>query len=374
MAVLVSGFTPALTPVVENDLALICERAEAELAALSGSDLTIVGGGGFLGHYLVQAALAWNRLGGGEPIRVTLADNWSRGVPAWVDAYRSDPTLRVVTLDITQPVPAEIPAGGWLVYAASIASPTFYRLKPIETMDANVNGLRRMLDHVFAGGADALRGLLFFSTSEIYGDPSPDQIPTPETYRGNVSCTGPRACYDESKRYGETLCVNFAGQYDLPIKIVRPFNNYGPGLSIDDRRVIPDFARNILAGEDIVMLSSGTPTRTFCYVADAVAGYIKALVRGRPGEPYNIGTESPEISMAELADRLAAIGRDEVGYEGRVVLGTSDDPAYLTDNPDRRCPDIAKARAELDYEPVVDLDDGLRRSLQWYRSGSVITS
>jgi nucleoside-diphosphate-sugar epimerase len=112
-----------------------------------------------------------------------------------------------------------------------------------------------------------VEGFLFFSSSEIYGDPSPENIPTPETYRGLVSCTGPRACYDEAKRYGETLCVNFAQQLGIPVKVARPFNNYGPGLKISDRRVIPDFVGDIMNGQDIGRLSDGSPRRTFCYAA-----------------------------------------------------------------------------------------------------------
>ena len=175
-------------------------------------------------------------------------------------------------------------------------------------------------------------GFLFFSSSEIYGDPAPDAIPTPETYRGNVSCTGPRACYDESKRYGETLCVNFARQHGVPVAIARPFNNYGPGLKITDRRVIPDLARDVLDGRDVMLLSDGSATRTFCYVADAVVGYYKVLVRGRPGEPYNIGIEAPEISMAELAETVVALARELFGYRARRV-GASADADYLVDNP-----------------------------------------
>jgi dTDP-glucose 4,6-dehydratase/UDP-glucuronate decarboxylase len=213
----------------------------------------------------------------------------------------------------------------------------------------------------------ALRGLLFFSTSEIYGDPSPDMIPTPETYRGNVSCTGPRACYDESKRYGETLCVTFARSLGVPVRIARPFNNYGPGLRIGDGRVIPDFARDLLVGEDVVMLSDGSPTRTFCYVADAVVGYVKILVLGRDGEPYNIGVDGREVSMTELANRLVAIGREMLDYQGSVVHRVSPETAYLVDNPNRRRPDIRKAASELGYAPRIELDEGLRRSLIWYR-------
>jgi nucleoside-diphosphate-sugar epimerase len=235
-------------------------------------------------------------------------------------------------------------------------------------MDANVIGLRFLLDRAVEGAAagEAVEGFLFFSSSEIYGDPLPAHIPTPETYRGNVSCTGPRACYDESKRYGETLCVNFARHYGVPVTIARPFNNYGPGLKITDRRVIPDLARDMFAGRNLTLLSDGSSTRTFCYGADAVAGYYKVLVRGQPGEPYNIGTEEPEISVGELAERIAGIGRRLFGYTGEVMQQTSPEQDYLVDNPARRRPLIDKARVELGYDPVVALDEGLERSLVWY--------
>jgi dTDP-glucose 4,6-dehydratase/UDP-glucuronate decarboxylase len=261
----------------------------------------------------------------------------------------------------------------YIVHAASIASPTYYRRFPLETMDANVNGLRTLLDYAVAQkeAGKPLTGFLFYSTSEIYGDPTPENIPTPETYRGNVSCTGPRACYDESKRYGETLCVSFAQVHGVPVKIARPFNNYGPGLKITDRRVLPDFARDIFAGRDIVMLSDGAPTRTFCYIADAIVGYYRILTRGQPGEAYNIGIEEPEISMATLADMVVGIARDRFGYEGRVVRKVSEDGAYLVDNPNRRCPVIAKAREELGYAPSIGVEDGLLRSLVWYQGNQV---
>jgi dTDP-glucose 4,6-dehydratase/UDP-glucuronate decarboxylase len=235
-------------------------------------------------------------------------------------------------------------------------------------MDANVNGLRILLERAreLHENGQPVRGFLFFSSSEIYGDPEPDQIPTPETYPGRVSSTGPRACYDESKRYGETLCVNFARQYGLPVTMVRPFNNYGPGLKLSDRRVIPDFARDVLNRADLVVHSDGAPSGTFCYITDAVIGYYKVLTRGRAAEAYNIGQETPEATVKELAERMAGVGRELFGYTGRVVFTPSADPQYLTDNPQRRCPDIGKARRELGYAPAVSLDEGLYRSLLWY--------
>lgn len=358
--------------VVADDLDHIVAGLHEELAEMAGHRLLVVGGAGFLGHYLVQAVVHHNRTVDAPPVDVTVFDNYSRGVPDWLKALDGEPNLTATTFDITSPLPADVGHFDYVIHAASIASPTYYRLHPIETMDANVNGLRTLLEYAVAQKAAGtpLKGFLFYSTSEIYGDPTPDMIPTPETYRGNVSCTGPRACYDESKRYGETLCVNFAAQHGLPVTVARPFNNYGPGLKITDGRVLSDFARDVLAGRDVVMLSDGSPTRTFCYVADAVMGYFKILVRGRAGEAYNIGTEEPEISMSELAGRLVAVASTELGYTGKVVRGTSEDAEYLTDNPNRRCPVITKAREELGYQPTVQVDEGLRRALVWYRDNA----
>ena len=358
----------AARDVVASDLEAMTGALADELAQMAGKRLLITGGAGFLGYYLVQAPLAWNGLDLGEPISVTLFDNYSRGVPGWLEVLAEDPNLDLHRHDVTTPLPVDMPDFDYIIHAASIASPTFYRQHPIETMDANVGGLRQLLDlsvEQRAGGSP-VSGFLFFSTSEIYGDPAPDAIPTVETYRGNVSCTGPRACYDESKRYGETLCVNFARHREVPVSIARPFNNYGPGLKLGDRRVLPDFARDVLAGRDIVLLSDGSATRTFCYVADAVAGYYKVLVRGERGEAYNIGTDRPEISMLELAERVAQQASALFGYQGKVVHAESPDAEYLIDNPNRRCPVIDKAHSELDYAPAVSFDEGLEKSLRWY--------
>ena len=362
--------------VVTADLDYIIQAGAEEFAAMSGRRVMIAGGAGFLGYYLVQAALHWNAKNAAKaPIKVIVMDNLSRGVPAWLTALEKNPSLRLLKHDVTQPLPAALGDVEYIIHAASIASPIFYRKFPIETMDANINGLRFMLDFCLAQkkAGKPVEGVLFYSSSEIYGDPTPENIPTPETYRGNVSCTGPRACYDESKRFGETLCVNFTQQHGLPIKVARPFNNYGPGLKITDGRVIPDFARNILNGQDIVMLSDGLAKRTFCYVADAVLGYYKVLVKGRPGEAYNVGVEVPEISMLELAERAIALGKELFGYKGKIVRQESADKAYLVDNPNRRCPIITKARTEIGYDPQVTIEEGLRRSLVWYsgnREGS----
>lgn len=361
--------------IVRSDLDYILDGAGPEFAKIAGKKLLVTGGAGFLGYYLVQAPLAWNhRVGAQDRISVTVLDSYLRGVPDWLSRHSSADALNLVEHDIRRPLPEDLGDFQYVVHAAGIASPTYYRQFPIETMDANVTGLRQLLDRAVDASARGQQadGFLFFSSSEVYGDPPPEHIPTPETYRGNVSCTGPRACYDESKRYGETLCVNFARRYGVPVTIARPFNNYGPGLKITDRRVIPDLARDVLDGHDLTLFSDGSATRTFCYVTDAVVGYYKILVNGRPGEPYNIGTEEPEISIGELAELIAALAREHFGYQGTVVHRASDEADYLVDNPSRRRPLIDKARDELGYRPAVTLDEGLRRSLLWYadnRSG-----
>jgi nucleoside-diphosphate-sugar epimerase len=358
-----------LQQLLDEDLDSVCADLRSEFASMAGARLLITGGGGFLGYYLVQAALHWNRSqSAGAKLDVVVYDNYMRGVPDWLECLKGQSSLSLHRHDLIDPLPPDMGHFDYIVHAAGIASPVYYRAQPLKCIDANINGLRNLLDYSVRerDAGRPLRGFLFYSSSEIYGDPVAAAIPTPETYRGNVSCTGPRACYDESKRFGETLAVVFAKQEGIPVRIARPFNNYGPGLKITDGRVIPDFARDVFAGRDVVILSDGSPRRTFCYATDAIVGYYKALVRGADGEPYNIGIDRPEISIAELADHVVAAAAELFGYRGKVVRGQSNEADYLIDNPNRRCPAIDKARRELGFDPRVLPEEGIYRALIWY--------
>jgi dTDP-glucose 4,6-dehydratase/UDP-glucuronate decarboxylase len=251
--------------VVSGDLDYCGARLDDVFRTMAGQRVLLTGGAGFLGYYLVQTLLAWNRRAPAhDRVGLTVLDNYIRGVPGWLEALQ-DRHLRVLTHDVTTPLPDFVGDLDYVIHAASIASPSFYRQHPIETMDANVIGLRLLLERARAphDRGRPVTGFLFFPSREISGDAEPAAIPTPETYPGRVSSTGPRACYDESKRYGETLCVNFAERHGVPVTMVRPFNNYGPGLPMTDRRVIPDLARDLLDGADLVLHSDGSPTRTF---------------------------------------------------------------------------------------------------------------
>lgn len=284
-------------------------------------------------------------------------DNFRTGVPDRVRHLADNEHFHFLQADITRPVTVHGDVH-YIIHAAGIASPPIYRRYPLETIEVNVTGLKNLLELALTKD---IRSFLFFSSSEIYGDPSPENIPTPEEYNGNVSCTGPRACYDESKRLGETLAVNYYRQHCLPVKIVRPFNVYGPGLHPEDKRVLPDFLRGAVLEKKIRVLSDGSPTRSFCYIRDGIAGFLAALLSDYNGEAFNIGNNQ-EISMLELARLVARVAGDV-----EIVFQQSPEADYLTDNPRRRCPDLAKARTLLGYRPRVSLETGLRRMLEWYR-------
>lgn len=345
-------------PVILEDVKQIANSVGRDFSKLEGKTLLISGGGGFLGGYFLDTVAFLNKNKFKKPAKVICIDNFISGIPKRIAHLQEDKNFVFITQDICKPFKTSEPVH-FIVHAASIASPIFYREHPIETMDANVGGLRNLLE---LAREKKVESFLFFSTSEIYGDPTEGNIPTPETYRGNVSCTGPRACYDESKRFGETLCVNFHRVHNVPAKCARPFNVFGPGLRLDDKRVIPDFMTNALAGSHIVLLSDGKAMRSFCYISDAMAGFWKILLSKHEGEAFNIGNDEIEISMLDLARMVAEVG----GGTSEVKFKQSEDKDYTVDNPQRRCPDLKKARTLLNYEPKIGIKEGLKRIYEWY--------
>lgn len=348
------------------------------LEQLAGKHVLITGGRGFLGRYFTAVFQALNELHlKDRPVRVTCLDNFISAGEAGRDVSGfTDPNVRFVEHDVIEPYRPgrEIATGpsdidnvdfedervDFILHAAGIASPAHYRAHPLETLEVATTGLRNSLELAKANPGCRL---VFFSSSEIYGDPTEGNVPTPETYKGHVACLGPRACYDESKRLGETLCQIYAQKYGVHASIVRPFNVYGPGMQHTDYRVLPNFAAKIALGETLEVYGDGKQTRTYCYVADAIGGFLRVLLHGRAGEPYNIGNPEPEIPVSVLAARCLAITSPK-----RSVLSYEQKPhpaSYPADEPQRRCPDIAKARSELGYTPRIDLDEGLRRFFSW---------
>lgn len=343
---------------LKNDADSVINNLNDLNTRFDGKKVLLTGGAGFLGSQLTHYFLRLNdKALFKHKCRLEIWDNFQRGIPTWLDNIKTRKDISIKDFDVTKANKPDHP--DFIIHAASIASPMYYRKYPIETIDANVTGVRNLLNYSMQ---NSIESFLFFSTSEIYGDPDPDNIPTREDYRGFVSCTGPRACYDESKRLGETLCVNFWQQHHVPVKIARPFNNYGPGLKITDKRVLPDFFKDIILNNNIKLLSDGRATRTFCYISDAIEGYLRLLLSDYNGESFNIGTDKPEISIHDIAELIIKITKKNL----KVEFAKSEDKNYLVDNPQRRCPSIDKAIRLLRYSPKVTLGEGLQRTYAYY--------
>lgn len=343
-----------ITEVIRNDAQETVLALAETLHPLGGASVLVTGASGFLGSFFLDVLAAFNQMG--RPCRLIAADNRPGGLPPRLAHLAGRDDFTYVARDVA--------AGGdwdgvpdYIIHCAGIASPIHYRSFPLETIAVNVDGTRNMLELARKG----TRSMLSFSSSEIYGDPA--IVPTPEDYRGFVSCTGPRACYDESKRMNETLCVTYFRQFGTPVKIIRPFNVFGPGQRLDDGRIIPDLMNAALAGGPLVLFSDGRATRSFCYVADFVHACLLVMMSDADGEPVNVGNDH-EVSIGETARLVAEVAATPpLTVDYRV----STDGDYLVDNPQRRCPDLTKLRRLTGWAPRVDLREGLRRTFLSYR-------
>ncbi len=296
---------------------------------------------GFLGSHLTRRLLA-------DGHTVVAVDNGLTGRADNLPAP-ADGTLQVVRCDVADLVGITGPIDR-VYHLASPASPVAWGAHPLATLDAGSAGTRSLLELAQRNGAR----LLMASTSEVYGDP--EVHPQPESYRGNVDPTGPRSAYDEAKRFSEALCTAFAASRGTEVRIARIFNTYGPRMAVHDGRVVPNFVGQALNDRPITVHGDGTQTRSFCYVDDLIEGLVR-LMESHVEGPCNIGHDR-EITMIELARRIRlAVGSDsEIVHIDRPL----DDPA-------RRCPDIARARRTLGWEPRVSLEAGLQATIAWYR-------
>ncbi len=336
---------------------MICQDPAIPLHKLNGTTLLVTGASGFLCSHFLEMAAVFNQTHS-PGCRVLALDNFASGLPERLAWLKGRADIELIKFDASQPFdPGE--RVDWIIHGASIASPPVYRKYPLETIDVNVNGSRHMLELLRKAG----KGMLLMSSSEIYGDPDPGNIPTSEEYRGLVSCTGPRACYDESKRLAETLAMTYFRLYQAPVKIIRPFNVYGPGQRLDDGRIIPDLISAALYKKPIVLFSDGRATRSFCYVRDAIRGMLLILLSDVAGEAFNVGNDE-EISIGDLARYVAEIGEIPLTFQ------TSAEADYLTDNPNRRCPNLSKLKSLGAWEPKVMVREGLKRTLQSYGTAS----
>ena len=302
----------------------------------------VTGGAGFIGSNLCGRLL-------GEGARVICLDNFITGRRENLAHLAGNPRFELIEHDVIDTLPAGLEPTR-IYHLACPASPPHYQADPEHTLITNVMGTRNALRLAEATGAR----LLLTSTSEVYGDP--EVHPQPEDYRGNVSCTGPRACYDEGKRAAETLAFDFhrAGRAD--VRIARIFNTYGPRMREDDGRVVSNLVCQALLGEPLTLYGDGSQTRCFCYVDDTVEGLVRLMESGAVAIPVNIG-DPREMTVAELVEvvlRLTASGSD-VTY-----------CPLPTDDPRRRWPDISRAIELLDWQPATSLEEGLEATIAWF--------
>lgn len=344
--------------VTQTDITKIAQSIKKDAKALSGKTLLITGGSGFLGKYFLNTIWYVNKKVLSKPCRVITIDNYITGREEKDNPLLKDNNFVFLRHDICSPFATKEKVH-FIIHAAGIASPVFYMKYPLQTLEVATQGTKNMLEFARKKHVDSF---LFFSSSEIYGDPDPNFVPTPETYPGNVSCIGPRSCYDESKRLGETLCIIYYQIHKIPIKIVRPFNVYGPGMMVDDARVIPRFLTSALKKEALPVHAGGNQTRTFCYVTDAITAFFKVLFSRKSGEVYNVGNDDSELNMMTLAQIISEL------FKGKVEIKSIDyPPSYPQGDPRRRAPDLTKIRTILGYKPKISLKIGLKRTLRWYK-------
>ena len=305
----------------------------------------VSGGAGFIGSHLCDRLIE-------EGARVVCVDSFLTGRRSNIEHLEDDPRFELVEHDVINDVPPRLRRIRFthIYHLACAASPPHYQADPEHTMLTNVMGTRNMLRLAEATGAR----LLLSSTSEVYGDP--EAHPQREDYLGSVSCTGPRACYDEGKRAAETLAFDFRRAGRADVRVARIFNTYGPRMRPDDGRVVSNIICQALSGDDITIYGDGSQTRSLCFVDDLVEGLARLMHCEGVTGPVNLGNPN-ELSITELVERVLAL----TGSRSRIIHCP-----LPQDDPRRRKPDIGRAIELLDWRPSVDLDEGLEATIAWF--------
>ena len=326
------------------------------LDAFSDKKLLLTGAGGFLGRWVLRTIDALNDAYsqiGVKPCSVMALDSVATEAEAMEEIRHFD-FVDFVHHDLRKGFACG-EKFDYVMHLAGIASPHWYQKFPLETIDVAVNGSRLMLEKAKEDGAK----YLFTSSSEVYATPPPESIPTPEHYIGAVDSLGPRSCYDISKLMGETLAYTYHKQFGVKTTIVRIFNSFGVGMKESDHRILPRMGSAMKSSRSLqVFEGAKAPTRTYCSVANTISGVLLALVRGNLG-PYNIGVDKPEMTVTDLADLAQTVTNKTLKVE------MAPPPEVYVSQPMRRVPNIERARRELGYEPLVKLEDGIRRFFRW---------
>jgi nucleoside-diphosphate-sugar epimerase len=349
-----------LNHIIKEDLEKICS-AELPWERLRNKTVIVTGGAGFLASYLVQSLLAIGRKYHLNVKVVCVVRNLDAAQERYA-SYKNCPELLIYHQDISLPCSSSLPLADFIIHSASQASPKYYGIDPVGTLQANSVGTMHLLEHAIRSKSEKF---LFFSSGEVYGIPiNPSKI-IGETDYGYVDPMNVRSCYAESKRMGETMCVSWAKQFGLDVSIVRPFHTYGPGMALNDGRVFADFVADILSKRNIILKSDGLAQRPFCYIGDATVGFLTVLLKGQTSEAYNVANPRAEISMKNLAFTLTRLFPEfKLNVEFR---GQSPGANYLNSSIPRQIPSIEKV-SKLGWIPIINIEDGFRRTINSYWS------
>lgn len=325
-----------------------------EWERLRNKTVLITGANGLLPSYMVRTILYLNDKRRMNCNIIAWVRNKEKAFSLFKD-YLGRKDLKIIIQDVCVETYIEDKID-FIIHAASQASPIYYKVDPVGTLNANVFGTNNMLNISLK---HKVKSFLFFSSGEVYGETN--NVPTNENDYGYLDPTKVRSCYGESKRLGETMCVAWFKQYNVPCKIVRPFHTYGPGIKSNDARVFADFIYNIVNNQDIILKSDGSDIRAFCYLADAIIGFFAVLFNGENGEAYNIGNPSGEISILELSQLLVKLFPER----GLKVVKNEQmqDEKYLKSTIKRNIPDISKVR-KLGWNPKYSIEEGFYRTVK----------
>jgi UDP-glucuronate decarboxylase len=343
-------------PIVHEDLNSVL-NAPLDWERFRGKTILVTGGSGFLPAYMVETLLLLNTSANMNCHVICLVRNPSKAAARFADYY-SRPDLSFVTGDVSEEFTIHRRCD-FIIHAASQASPKFYGSDPVGTIKANLLGTSRLLDLARDWSSE---GFLFFSSGEVYGQVSPEKIPTREEDYGYIDILNPRSCYAEGKRAAETLMVCHANQYQTHCTIVRPFHTYGPGMSLDDGRVYADFVRDVIYRRDLSLHSDGKAVRAFCYLSDATAGFFTVLLKGESGQAYNVGNPAAATSIGDLAILIANLFPELKLKVNLLGKGSKD---YLESPISINSPNIDRM-ADLGWHPSHTTAEGFTRTIRYF--------
>jgi dTDP-glucose 4,6-dehydratase/UDP-glucuronate decarboxylase len=347
-------------PVVRDDLPEIAEALGSRVSAFAGRSVFITGANGMLAAYMADTLAYLNDSGAlQQPCRLMLlVRSLDRARQRFAHLLeRND--VELLIQDVCAPLAPSFEAD-FVVHAAAPASPRAYLENPLASLDANTFALRALFERLRSRPP---RSMLYVSSSEVYGTPDATAIPTPESYVGRIDPLSRRAYYAEAKRAGETYCLAYHEAHGFNVKIARPFHVHGPGLRLDDGRIVPALIAMGLRGERLTLESDGRATRTYGYVSDATVQLFHILLGQRDGEAFNVGSDRPETSILELASEIARL----FGQREPVAVNRAPDNANGRGAPARACPDLTKVTRAFGIEPRVGLGEGLRRTIRWFK-------